>query len=309
MDGSMRDVDTIDEFLRYIRKIDGMSPETVRAYGSHLDAYLRWMKREGHELQALTSRDIRRYLAELKLARYAPKTIAAHLSAIRALHRWLALECRVPSDPAAALVSPKLPKPLPHVLTPAQIDALLSAPDRETPDGLRDAAFLEILYATGARISEIASLTLSRVDLAESMITLFGKGSKERIVPLYRRAREKLAAYIERARPELLGSRKGIAAEPIQAVFISTRGLPMSADSLRHRFTRHARAAGLPADITPHALRHTFATDLLEGGADLRSVQELLGHVSLSTTQIYTHLTPDRLKGAVKQAHPRGDAV
>lgn len=219
------------------------------------------------------------------------------------------LECRTSSDPAAALVSPKLPKPLPHVLTPAQIDALLSAPDRETPDGLRDAAFLETLYASGARISEIASLTLSRVDLAESTLTLFGKGSKERIVPLYRRAREKLTAYIEQARPVLLGCRKDIPTEPVQAVFISTRGLPMSADSLRHRFSRHARAAGLPADITPHALRHTFATDLLEGGADLRSVQELLGHVSLSTTQIYTHLTPDRLKGAVKQAHPRGDAV
>ena len=165
------------------------------------------------------------------------------------------------------------------------------------------------LYASGARISEIASLTLSRVDLAESALTLFGKGSKERIVPLYRRAREKLTAYIEQARPVLLGCRKDIPTEPVQAVFISTRGLPMSADSLRHRFSRHARAAGLPADITPHALRHTFATDLLEGGADLRSVQELLGHVSLSTTQIYTHLTPDRLKGAVKQAHPRGDAV
>ena len=174
--------------------------------------------------------------------------------------------------------------------------------------GLRDAAMLELLYASGARISELAALNVESIAWSECTLRLWGKGSKERIVPLYRRALEATRLYIEEGRPELLAQakRRDPATGP-HPLLISARGNRMSAAMLRRRFHMLATLAGIPADIAPHAMRHTFATDLLEGGADLRSVQELLGHASLSTTQIYTHLTPDRLKRAVAQAHPRGE--
>ena len=179
----------------------------------------------------------------------------------------------------------------------------MKAPDPATPRGLRDAAMLELFIATGARISELASLEVSSVDLAAMSVRLFGKGSKERIVPLYDRACLACAHYLQNGRGELL--RGHPQANTVTRFFISDRGKPMDAAALRYRFNALKTASGVPDDITPHAIRHTFATELLRGGADLRSVQELLGHVSLSTTQIYTHLTPDRLKTAVHRAHPR----
>ena len=167
---------------------------------------------------------------------------------------------------------------------------------------------LELLYASGARISELAALNVESIAWSERVVRLWGKGSKERIVPLYRRALEAARCYVEQGRPELLAqAKRRDAAAGLHPLFISARGNRMSAAMLRRRFHKLATLAGIPADIAPHAMRHTFATDLLEGGADLRSVQELLGHASLSTTQIYTHLTPDRLKRAVAQAHPRGE--
>lgn len=297
----------VDGFCRYLARVEGMSPETVRAYTSHLAAYGRWVEREGLDGLSLGVRDLRRYLAELRRAGYAPKTVAAHLSAVRSLYRWMVAEEIVDTDPASALSAPKIPQSLPHVLTPEQTERLLAMPDVATPQGQRDATMLELLYASGARISELAGLTVDAVDLRDATVRLFGKGSKERIVPLYRRALRICESYEREARPLLLARRadtEGAARE--RALFISTRGRAMSADALRYRFETLARAAGLPAGTTPHAMRHTFATDLLSGGADLRSVQELLGHASLSTTQLYTHLTPERLKGALKQAHPRG---
>lgn len=211
-------------------------------------------------------------------------------------------------DVVSAISSPKLPRDLPGVLTTQQVEALLKTPDTSTPAGLRDAAMLELLYASGARISELAALNVESIAWSERTLRLWGKGSKERIVPLYRRALEATRLYIEEGRPELLAQAKR--RDPVTGphpLLISARGNRMSAAMLRRRFHTLATLAGMPADIAPHAMRHTFATDLLEGGADLRSVQELLGHASLSTTQIYTHLTPDRLKRAVAQAHPRGE--
>lgn len=214
----------------------------------------------------------------------------------------------VEGDAVSAIASPKLPRDLPGVLTIQQVEALLKTPDTSTPAGLRDAAMLELLYASGARISELAALNVESIGWSERTLRLWGKGSKERIVPLYRRALEATRLYIEEGRPELLAQakRRDPATGP-HPLLISARGNRMSAAMLRRRFHMLATLAGIPADIAPHAMRHTFATDLLEGGADLRSVQELLGHASLSTTQIYTHLTPDRLKRAVAQAHPRGE--
>ena len=277
----------------------------MTAYGSRLERFAAWCEREDIDAFAADVRTIRRYLAELSREQVAPRTLAAHLSAIRSLYRWMAAEGIVEGDAVSAIASPKLPRDLPGVLTIKQVDALLKTPDTSTPAGLRDAAMLELLYASGARISELAALNVESIAWSERTLRLWGKGSKERIVPLYRRALEATRLYIEEGRPKLLAQakRRDPATGP-HPLLISARGNRMSAAMLRRRF--HT-LAGIPADIAPHAMRHTFATDLLEGGADLRSVQELLGHASLSTTQIYTHLTPDRLKRAVAQAHPRGE--
>ena len=293
----------IDDFTAHIARVEGYSPETVRAYMQHLEAYARWCEREGVDGLHPSVRELRSYLAHMRQARYAPRTVAAHLSAVRALFRWLLLTGAVDTDPASALLAPKLDRPLPHALTDDQLRRLMSAPDESTADGLRDAAMLELFIASGARIAELAGLLVADVRLREREVRLFGKGSKERIVPLYPRAVERVARYVDGARPELAA--RGCA-DAGEALFISARGRAMDAAALRYRFNVLKRRAGIPSDITPHVMRHTFATDLLAGGADLRSVQELLGHASLSTTQLYTHLTPERLKAAVHDAHPRG---
>ena len=323
----------VDDFTASLASVRGYSPETVRAYAGHLEAFARWLEREGADPFVLAPRDFRRYLGEMRAARYAPATVQAHLSSIRSLYRWMMAEGRIDTDVSSTVQSPKLPKRLPRTVTHDDLARLLDAPDAFTPDGLRDRAMLELFYATGARISELSRLDVEDIDFGERVARLFGKGSKERIVPIYRRALEATRAYLDDGRPVLLArahaggtegvlgraslqaesvaaspgsraARRGSAAGPL---FISARGGRMSSGALRYRFERLCRAAGLPADITPHAMRHTFATDLLAGGADLRSVQELLGHSQLATTQIYTHLTPDRLKDALRQAHPRGE--
>ena len=295
----------IDDFTAHIARVDGLSPETVRAYIQHLDAYARWCERSGVDGLRPAARDVRAYLASLRRDGCAPRTLAARLSALRSMMRWLELEGRADAAALDAVASPKLPRSLPLTLTRAQMRALLSAPDPEGPDGLRDAAMLELFYATGARISELARLRTSDVDLREATVRLFGKGSKERIVPMHRRAVEATSRYLAEGRGPLIARAKGRPTAG-EALFVSSRGRAMGPDGLRRRFDVLKRRAGLPAELTPHAMRHTFATDLLEGGADLRSVQELLGHASLSTTQLYTHVTPDRLSAALHRAHPRG---
>ena len=299
--------EALDAFIAFIGRVEGLSPETVRAYRGHLAAYGAWAERTEVDALHPDVRELRRYLAELRAAAYAPRTIAAHLSAIRSFFQWCVLDGIVEADAVSAVQTPKIPKSLPKTLSSSQLAALMAAPDRTTPDGLRDAAMLELFYASGARISELAGLDVGSVNVAAGTVRLFGKGSKERIVPLYRRALDAHERYVRDARPALLaaGGRRDRPGER-HALFISRRGKPMDAAALRYRFHVLTRKAGLPANLTPHAMRHTFATGLLAGGADLRSVQELLGHASLATTQIYTHLTPERLKAAVHQAHPRG---
>lgn len=302
-----------DRFISYVTGAAGLSPETARAYGEHLGAFGRWAARTGADPIAPGTRSLRMYLGYLSRAGYAPRTIAAHLSTLRSFYRWLVLEEIAESDPASAISAPKIPRDLPATLTEGQVDALLAIPDSSTPAGVRDACMLELMYATGARISELAGLEPGALDLDAGTVRLFGKGSKQRVVPLYARAERITRLYLDEGRPVLIaaahsgtGSPTGDGTPPT-ALFISSRGRPMDAGALRYRFNRLAREAGLPSGITPHSMRHTFATELLSGGADLRVVQELLGHASLSTTQIYTHLTPDRLKRAVRLAHPRGE--
>lgn len=294
----------IDSFIQYISRVQGLSPQTVRAYRSHLEAYARWCEKEHVEGLRVSVAELRGYLGDRQRLGDAPRTLAAHLSAIRSLYRWLNIEEIIDKDPAAALQSPKLPSTLPIVLSTSQLDLLFNAVDGSTPGGVRDGTMLELLIASGARISELARLCLNDFDRSHQTLRLLGKGSKERIVPLYNKAFDSLDIYVRQARLALL-DKAHCSQSDTNRLFISDRGRPMDAAALRRRFDLLVRKAGLPAGITPHTMRHTYATELLEGGADLRSVQELLGHSSLSTTQIYTHVSPERLRTATHQAHPR----
>ena len=293
----------VSDFVSYLAHVRKLSENTVRAYRTDLEAYVAWTRREGIEPLEVTHRQMRRYLAELTRARYDNRTINRHLSAIRMLYRWLIHEGITDKDCAAAIASPKLAKSLPRTMTDEDARALLATCSSDDPVDVRDRAVIELMYATGARISEVSGLDVRDVDFGQGQVRLFGKGSKERIVPVYPEALRAVRRYLDVSRPALAeGRRRG---RPTGALFLSTRGSRMSADALRTRFEERVAQAGLDASLTPHAMRHTFATELLSGGADLRSVQELLGHESLSTTQIYTHLSIDRLKDATRQAHPR----
>ncbi len=292
-------------YLSYLSGVRNFSENTVRAYATDIEAYLAWVRREGVTAASISHRSLRRYLAELTRAGYSTRTVNRHLSAIRGLYKWLVSQGRVTGDAAAALASPKIAKTLPRTMSDSDVDALLDTCDASTLEGLRDLAIIELLYATGARISEISRLNVADIDLAQAQVRLFGKGSKERVVPVYERALAVLMQYVRQARPALCARRKR--GEATGALFVSVRGNRMTADALRTCFERHVRLAGIESGVTPHAMRHTYATELLSGGADLRSVQELLGHESLATTQIYTHLSVERLKEATRQAHPRGE--
>lgn len=292
----------VEDFLASLSIVRNLSPNTVRGYASDLDSFCSWAEREGVQPLRISHRELRYYLMELTRAGYSTKTINRHLSAIRQLYRWLLHEGHTSEDAAAAIASPKLARLLPTTLADRDVRALIDTCDPSTAVGLRDRAAIELLYATGARISELSGIDLQHVDFSQGQVRLFGKGSKERIVPVYAAALDTVRAYLMRARPSL--RRNGVDDE--DALFLSVRGRRMSAAALRVAFERHIAEAGLDSSLTPHAMRHSYATELLGGGADLRSVQELLGHESLSTTQIYTHLSVERLKNATRQAHPRG---
>jgi integrase family protein len=296
-------VSHVEQFIEYLSKVRNLSENTLRSYQTDLLAFEQWCSREGVEVAKVNHRNLRLYLAYLKQAQYSTKTLNRHLSALRCFYKWMQREKLIATDPALALSNPRAPRNLPHTMTDSDVNRLLESCDTSTAVGLRDRAFLEFLYATGARISEVATLKLEQIDLQNGTVRLFGKGSKERIVPLYESAIEWLKKYLRSSRPTLLLKDKSGRAH--SALFISVRGNDMSADSLRKVFSSYLVAAGLDSSLSPHAMRHTYATELLGGGADLRIVQELLGHESLSTTQVYTHLSVDRLKEAAKAAHPR----
>lgn len=288
------------EFLRYLRLEKGYSPNTIRAYAIDIESYLLWAARAGEEPLELDHRSFRRYLVYMEKSGYVRKTASRRLSAVRTFFSYLNAREVVLGNPAAAAATPKASKTLPRRVLLSDVERLLSiCAGSDKPADLRDAAFLELLFATGARISEVAGLAVCDVSFAGRSVRLFGKGSKERDVPLHDRALEATSRYLSFGRPKLLQEK------PCGKLFISTRGNPMSADSLRKVFKARAAQAGLDPSLHPHDLRHSFATELLEGGADLRSVQEMLGHASLSTTQVYTHLSLEHMRDTMKQAHPR----
>ncbi len=298
-------------FITHLAHERNFSEHTCRAYSIDISGYLAWAARAGLNPLAANHRQFRRYLAELNQALYSRKTIARHLSALRSFFGYLNELEVVQTNPASATASPKATRDLPRKTTQTEAERLLSVCDfanPEDPVALRDQAFLELLYASGARISEVAALTPQSNDFSNKTVRLFGKGSKERIMPLYNHALALLANYLEDARPEIWrrSSNAHGATKPMpDALFISTRGNAMSAAALRKVFKVRAAQAGLDAALHPHDMRHAFASTLIEEGADLRSVQEMLGHASLSTTQIYTQLSPEHMKEVFKTTHPR----
>ncbi|MDR2587441.1 MAG: tyrosine recombinase XerC [Coriobacteriales bacterium] len=291
----------VDAFLTVLRVERNLSPHTVRAYSCDLADLCTWMEREGLMLGDIEHRAARRYLAEMDRARYSRATINRRLSAVKAFFTWLVESGHLEADPLSVVSGPRQPRRLPVTLTAEDVKRLLEVSETDTPVGLRNQAIIELLYASGARISEVAGLSVNAIDFPQMRVTVFGKGSKQRIIPLHRLALRTLHEYLTIARPRLLTS----ADRPTDALFLSTRGTQMSADSIRKMFKQALSSAGLDPSLSPHDLRHSFATDLLDGGADLRSVQEMLGHASLSTTQIYTHLSVGHLKDTHARAHPR----
>lgn len=295
--------DLIEQFCEELLVLRGLSEHTALAYSGDLHDFKTFADGVGSDLLQFTTRDFRSYLADLDYRGYAKRSINRRLSAIRMFYQW-AQERELDVSTASDIVkSPKIPKSLPHTISPEDMERLLDQPDTQSAVGLRDKAFLELLYASGARISEISQLDLENIDFRLEQVKLFGKGKKERIVPLHSLSIIALESYIQDGRIFLAGS-KGTKSN---ALFLSTRGNRMSTDALRKRFRFYIDLAGLDKSLTPHSIRHSFATDLLNGGSDLRSVQDLLGHESLSTTQIYTHLSIEGMKKVMKQAHPRGE--
>ncbi len=298
----------IEGYLEHLRIEDAASDHTLRSYRTDLESFSRWCARQGVDALKADHRTLRGYLGELDGARYARATINRHLSALRGFYRWLESNGVLEADPTDALQGPKTKRHLPHVIKREEMRRLMAVhgpadeygqPREQSASDKRDQAILEFLYACGARISEAAGLKLGDIDFRQKSVRVFGKGRKERIIPLHDLCIRSLVAYRDEARSELLDGAES------ERFFIGNSGKPMSADSMRNMFKCTVRAAGLDESTSPHDMRHSFATDLLDGGADLRSVQEMLGHSSLSTTQIYTHLSPARLKAAHAQAHPR----
>jgi len=311
---------------RFLRTLDARdaSPNTRRSYETAVGAYLAWLEQRGTDWRNPERAALRAYLAQLSEG-HAKSSVAQRLAAIRAFHRFAVRAELAPGDPWGAIATPRLPRRLPRVLEVDQVDRLMDAVEAELAAAgsvhgrgrdhalapaiaLRDRALVETAYAAGLRIGELAAAELGNLDLRRGEVRVLGKGRKERIGLLGRPAREALAAYLGDGRPALLARRTSPGPDPVE-VFLNHRGDALGVRGLRGRLDRLCRLAGLPAGITPHTLRHSFATHLLDGGADLRVVQELLGHESLQTTQVYTHVSPSRLRDAYRLAHPRARAT
>jgi integrase/recombinase XerD len=297
-------------FLDYLAVERGLATNTLSAYRRDLQRYAGWLAGAGVDDPAVASEeDVVAFLGALRAGatpvgtRYRASSVARSLAAVRGFHRFLVRERLAGSDPSLDLGAPKVPSSLPKALTIEQVESLLGAVPGDDPRALRDRALLETLYAAGLRVSEATALDVDDVDLDDGAVRAFGKGSKERMVPLGRNARAALGAYLVRGRPALARARSGA------ALFLNAQGTRLTRQGCWKILRRHASHAQLEAEVSPHVLRHSFATHLLAGGADIRSVQELLGHASLATTQVYTKVTQDRLREVYLRAHPRALAI
>lgn len=290
----------LDHFISYLRAERNLAPKTVDAYALDLRDWLEELARRGLEVEAATREDVLEHLAWLGTKKkLSPRSRARHLAALRGFHRFLEDEKLAPGDPTSDLDTPRHAKKLPVFLNVDEVERLLNVPTEKTLAGLRDRAMLEVLYATGLRVSELVALGINDVNLVDGYVLAFGKGRKERLVPLGKQAIARVQAYLAGPRAALL---KGKVAK---ALFVTNRGKGFSRMGFWKLLRRYAIAAGITKDISPHKLRHSFATHLVDRGADLRAVQAMLGHADLATTQIYTHVTTDRLKRVYSAAHPR----
>jgi integrase/recombinase XerD len=296
----------VDRFLDYLSVERGLSRHTLEAYRRDLHRYVRFLARRGiRDPLRAGEADIAGFLGHLSSSEYAPgrrymaSSVARTLAAVRSFHRFLVREGDTSSDPAELVTRPRVPRNLPKPLTVDEMKALLDAPGAEGPVALRDAAILETLYGAGLRISELVALDVDDLDLDEGSLRAFGKGSKERVVPLGRYAVRSLKKYLNRSRPTM-ASRRSRA-----ALFLNQRGGRLTRQGCTNIVKKMAKRAGLRKRVTPHMLRHSFATHLLEGGADVRVVQELLGHASVATTQVYTLVTGEMLREVYLTSHPR----
>jgi integrase/recombinase XerD len=294
-------------YLDHLTVERALADNTLAAYRRDLERYLAFLSARGIDaLEDVEPGAVRSFVASISASTHGPDgepyratTVSRTLSAVRMFHRFAVREGLVDDDPTIGVVRPRLPRALPHPLTVDEVAAILEAPRTEHPAGLRDRAILEVLYGAGLRVSELTGLDVDDLDLDEGAVRVLGKGGKERDVPVGRMARDAVEAYLTRGRPSLAGPRSRA------ALFLNARGGRLTRQSCSRLLETHARAAGIRRRVTPHDLRHSFATHLLEGGADVRVVQELLGHASVATTQIYTLVTAEHLRSAYYTAHPR----
>ena len=293
----------LDDFKTYIIVERNFSVHTARAYYSDILSFLVWMEDENCENVNFSK--VREYLHFIQKFNYKKTTVARKIASLRTFYKFLYRERKVDSNPAQSLTAPKRPKQLPKFLTPDEVEQILNNIKIETPAGYRNRAILELLWATGMRVSELAGLNFGDLNLAQNEIRVFGKGAKERIILVTDRAKAYLERYIETARPLVAKGYGAGMTEENSPVFINNTGYRLQTRTIRNVINEVVEKISLPKHVTPHVFRHSFATHLIENGADLRIVQELLGHASISNTQIYTHVSTKHIKEVYDEAHPR----
>jgi len=291
----------INRFLQHLQFVEGLSVNTISAYRQDMKLLLQWLdSEEAQVLWQVSAKQLDDFVWQMFSEGRKPKSIARLISSLKRFYLWGLDQSITQVDPTAQLKPPRLEAKLPTVLSESQVENLLEAPDLSTDLGLRDKAILELMYASGLRVSEVVTLPYEQLNLSAGMVQVTGKGSKERVVPIGEVAMQAISDYLQAARPKLMGEKWA------ETLFVSRLGRPMTRQTLWHRVKNLAAEAGIQSDLSPHTLRHAFATHLLDHGADLRTVQLLLGHSDLSTTQIYTHVAKARLQKIHQQHHPRG---
>jgi integrase/recombinase XerD len=291
----------VDRYLNYLLIEKGLSSNTLEAYSKDLLRHIDFLKKNSiNSISKTDTAAILKYLIELRNKGLGPRSRARHLVSLRGFYKFLVHEKILTQDPSSVVDLPKTGFALPDVISKDEVKKLLDAPDSSTPKGMRDAAMLELLYAAGLRVTELVNMKLQDINTEACFVRVFGKGSKERVVPIGNIARHSVNAYIITARPLLLKNIMSV------HLFVARAGKPMTRQGFWKLLRRYALIAGIKKKISPHSIRHSFASHLLEGGADLRSVQLMLGHADISTTQIYTHVAHEHLKNIHKKYHPRG---
>jgi integrase/recombinase XerD len=289
----------LDTFIDHLWLEDGLSKNTLESYRQDLSTFAIWVLTQGKQLLTVDQSDIQQYLA-VRFPQSKPRSIGRLIASLRRFYRYCLRENKISADPTLQIESPKLPRSLPKSLNEDEVLALLNAPNLNEPTGLRDRAMLELLYACGLRVSELVSIKTTEVSVSDAVVRVTGKGSKTRLVPMGEEAADWISRYLREARQEILQKRL------CDALFVTNRGEAMTRQGFWYLIKRYALLAGIAKHMSPHVLRHAFATHLLNHGADLRVVQMLLGHSDISTTQIYTHVARERLKKLHTQHHPRG---